>query len=101
MKGAGTNQPHGEGLGSYWKFKLVRLCKRKAVDEDLGKVLGLTRAFVLPLFQVVFAFDVDLVPFPDLVTNGECELATRDNVVALLAVRVGTGTIQATRCSGE
>src|ERR1019366_6106361 len=101
MKGAGTNQPHGEGLGSYWKFKLVRLCTRKAVDEDLGKVLGLTRAFVLPLFQVVFAFDADLVPFPNFVANGEREISTRNDVVTLLPVCVGAGTILATYGGGE
>ena len=88
-------------LGSHWKVKLVRLDERKAVDEDLGEVFGFTRAFVLPLFQVVFAFDADLVPFPEFVANGERELPTRDDVVALLAVRVGTGTIHATRCAGE
>jgi hypothetical protein len=88
-------------LGSYRKFKLIRLCERKAIDENLGKVFGLTRAFVLPPLQVVLAFDVDLVSFSNCVTNSEREISTRDDVVALLAVRVGTGTIYTASCVGE
>ena len=47
------------------------------------------------------ALDADLISLPQFVSNGERELSTRDNVVALLAIRVDACAVHSPRCARE